>query len=171
MISLGIDIGGTGCKCVAFHQDGRQLAISYAEYPLTPGQVNLPPDILTDSVYSVISGCTGQLEHPEEIAAITISSFGESFVAVDDGGQALTDILLYFGNSESEEFSRLVSEIGQEKFMEIARRILLAVQNALYKEDCPASCLEISLHCGIYLLETDGKSLCGCIVSLPESSV
>lgn len=46
MISLGIDIGGTGCKCVAFSDQGEQLAIAYTEYPLTAGQVNLPPDIL-----------------------------------------------------------------------------------------------------------------------------
>ena len=26
MISLGIDIGGTGCKCVAFSDTGEQLA-------------------------------------------------------------------------------------------------------------------------------------------------
>ena len=29
MISLGIDIGGTGCKCVAFRDTGEQIAMSY----------------------------------------------------------------------------------------------------------------------------------------------
>ena len=33
MISLGIDIGGTGCKCVAFRDTGEQIAMSYREYP------------------------------------------------------------------------------------------------------------------------------------------
>ena len=121
MISLGVDIGGTGCKCVAFRDDGTQLAIAYAEYPLAAGQVNLPPDILTSSVFQVIAGCTAQLENRQDITAITISSFGESFVAVDEQGNALTDILLYFGNTESEEFSRLVKDIGEEEFMRIAR--------------------------------------------------
>lgn len=121
MISLGIDIGGTGCKCVAFRDDGTQLAIAYAEYPLAAGQVNLPPDILTSSVFQVIARCTAQLEDKQAIAAITVSSFGESFVAVDDAGNALTDILLYFGNTESEEFTQLVQRIGEEKFMETAR--------------------------------------------------
>lgn len=121
MISLGVDIGGTGCKCVAFHDDGTQLAIAYAEYPLVAGQVNLPPDILASSVFQVIAQCTAQLENKAQIAAITISSFGESFVAVDESGSALTDILLYFGNTESEQFSRLVQQVGEEKFMRIAR--------------------------------------------------
>ena len=121
MISLGVDIGGTGCKCVAFRDDGTQLAIAYAEYPLAAGQVNLPPDILASSVFQVIAECTAQLENKAQIAAITISSFGESFVAVDESGSALTDILLYFGNTESEQFSRLVQHVGEEKFMRIAR--------------------------------------------------
>ena len=121
MISLGIDIGGTGCKCVAFRDDGTQLAIAYTEYPLAAGQVNLPPDILTSSVFQVIARCTAQLEDKQDITAITVSSFGESFVAVDAEGNALTDILLYFGNTESQEFTDLVERIGQEAFMRITR--------------------------------------------------
>ena len=121
MISLGIDIGGTGCKCVAFRDDGEQLATAYTEYPLAAGQVNLPPDILTSSVFQVIARCTAQLEDKQAIAAITVSSFGESFVAVDEEGSALTDILLYFGNTESEEFAQLVERIKEETFMRIAR--------------------------------------------------
>lgn len=121
MISLGIDIGGTGCKCVAFRDDGTQLAIAYTEYPLVAGQVNLPPDTLTTSVFQVIARCTAQLEDRHDITSVTISSFGESFVAVDELGNALTDILLYFGNTESTEFSRLIQTIGEEKFMKIAR--------------------------------------------------
>ena len=121
MISLGIDIGGTGCKCVAFRDDGTQLAIAYTEYPLVSGSANLPPDVLTSSVFQTIARCTAQLENRFEITSITVSSFGESFVAVDELGNALTDIMLYFGNTESEEFSRLIQTIGEEKFMKIAR--------------------------------------------------
>lgn len=121
MISLGVDIGGTGSKCVAFRDDGTQLAIAYAEYPLAAGQVNLPPDILLSSVLEVIASCVSQLEDKQDIAAVTVSSFGESFVAVDEDGNALTDILLYFGNTETEAFTQLVQRIGEEKFMEITR--------------------------------------------------
>ena len=121
MISLGIDIGGTGCKCVAFRNDGTLLAISYEEYPLKAGQVNLPPDILISSVFKVITECTTKISDKKNIVTITVSSFGESFVAVDKEGKAITDILLYFGNSESAEFKRLVQDIGEKTFMQIAR--------------------------------------------------
>jgi len=121
MISLGIDIGGTGCKCVAFRDDGTLLFTAYAEYPLSSGQANLPPDILTDSVFKVISDCTAALPDKGEVVAITVSSFGESFVAVDKDGNPLTDILMYFGNTESAAFDQLVKSIGEERFMKIAR--------------------------------------------------
>ena len=34
MSLLGIDVGTTGCKVIAFHEDGEILAQAYGEYPL-----------------------------------------------------------------------------------------------------------------------------------------
>lgn len=121
MISLGIDIGGTGCKCVAFSDAGEQLALSYEEYPLAAGTVNLPPEILCRSVFHVIRACADKLSNKEDIAAITVSSFGESFVALDADGNPLDDIRMYFGNSESAAFDALVERVGAERFMDICR--------------------------------------------------
>ena len=121
MISFGVDIGGTGCKCVAFSDSGAQLALCYEEYPLAPGTVNLPPEVLKTSVFRVIRSCADQIPNREDIAAITVSSFGESFVAIDASGNALDDIRMYFGNSESAAFHSLVEQVGAETFMDICR--------------------------------------------------
>lgn len=121
MISLGIDIGGTGAKCVAFDENGEQKAISYVEYPLKAGMVNLPQDILTESIEKVIADCVKLLPDKKDVVAITVSSFGESFAAVDKDGKSLGDIILYFANAENEEFDSLVKKVGAEKFMRIAR--------------------------------------------------
>ena len=121
MISLGIDIGGTGAKCVAFRDDGQQLALSYMEYPNPPGKVNLEAEVLASSVLHVIRECVDALPDRSEVAAIAVSSFGESFVPVDAQGRALSDIIMYFANSSSGEFDALVEKVGAEKFMKIAR--------------------------------------------------
>jgi len=121
MISLGVDIGGTGAKCVAFRDDGEQLALSYIEYPNPPGKVNLEAEVLSASVVRVIRDCVDALPDKNEVAAITVSSFGESFVPVDADGKALTDIIMYFADSSSGEFDALVEKVGAEKFMQIAR--------------------------------------------------
>lgn len=122
MISLGVDIGGTGCKCVAFSDAGDQLALVYSEYQIAAGQETLSPGMLQDAVYHVISGCVEQLQQRvREIASLTISSFGESFVALDRDGRALGDILMYYGNTEDDEFRQLVAQVGEERFSEITR--------------------------------------------------
>lgn len=121
MISLGVDIGGTGAKCVAFRDDGEQLALSYIEYPNPPGKVNLEAEVLSSSVVKVIRDCVDALPDKNEVAAITVSSFGESFVPVDKDGKALTDIIMYFADSSSGEFDAMVEKVGAEKFMEVAR--------------------------------------------------
>ena len=121
MISLGVDIGGTGAKCVAFRDDGAQLALSYHEYPNPPGKVNLDAEVLASSVMRVIRECADSLSCKEDVAAITVSSFGESFVPVDAEGNALTDIIMYFADSSSEEFDNLVARVGPERFMKIAK--------------------------------------------------
>lgn len=121
MISLGIDIGGTGCKCVAFSDAGEQLALCYKEYAVPTGTVNLPPETITQAVFHVIRKCAAEVANREEIKAITVSSFGESFVAIDENGEALDEIRMYFGNSESAAFDALVEKVGAERFMEICR--------------------------------------------------
>lgn len=121
MISLGIDIGGTGAKCVAFDEKGNQKAISYIEYPLEAGMVNLPQGMLADSINKVIADCVKMLPDAREVVAITVSSFGESFAAVDKDGNPLGDIIMYFANTENAEFDELVRKVGEEKFMKIAR--------------------------------------------------
>lgn len=121
MISLGIDIGGTGCKCVAFDHTGVQLAMTYEEYPLAAGMVNLPPLVLAASVFRVIRSCVERLADKSDVAVMTVSSFGESFVAIDEAGNPVDDILMYFGNAESAAFDALVEKVGAERFMDICR--------------------------------------------------
>ncbi len=142
MVSLGVDIGGTGCKCVAFSDRGAQLALAYREYPNPPGKVNLDPIVLRDAVFAVIGQCAKALPDPKDVAAITVSSFGESFVPVGADGAPLTDIVLYFANSESDEFDRFVEKTGPEKIMEITRVLpdasyslakMLAVKKPVWK--------------------------------------
>ena len=88
-------------KCVAFDDHGAQLALSYIEYPNPPGKANLEPQVLSDSVVRVIRDCVQALPARDAVAAITVSSFGESFVPIDEHGAPLTDIIMYFANSGS----------------------------------------------------------------------
>ena len=69
-----------------FDDHGAQLALSYIEYPNPPGKANLEPQVLSDSVVRVIRDCVQALPARDAVAAITVSSFGESFVPIDEHG-------------------------------------------------------------------------------------
>lgn len=118
MVSLGVDVGGTGCKCVAFSERGAQLAMAYAEYPVPAGTDRLPADLLTECVFRVIRQCAAQVE---EVCAVTVSSFGESFVPLNEAGEAMTDILLYYSDGRNEAFEALVERAGKQRIMEITK--------------------------------------------------
>jgi len=121
MIFLGVDIGSSGCKCVAFCETGKKLAMKYEEYKTVPGALNLPPDLLIKSVFSVISGCVSEVESKNEIKAITVSSFGESFVPVSKAGKPLTDIIMYFADKARLELDSIVETVGAEEIMSTTR--------------------------------------------------
>lgn len=137
MYSLGIDIGGTGCKCVAFTSDGKQHAKAYTEYNLPSGTTTLPAGILRDSVLFVLGECLKEI-NPKEVGAITVASFGESFVAIDKAGKPIGDILLYYGNHDSSVFSKLVDKIGNDTFVKIAKVLpdpSFSLANMLYTKE------------------------------------
>ena len=137
MYSLGIDIGGTGCKCVAFTDDGVERAKAYKEYGLPSGSATLPPKTLADSVFFVLEECIKKID-AQKVCAITVASFGESFVAIDRDGQSVGDILLYFGNHDTSAFDRLIDGIGKDKFVRIAKLLpdpSFSLANMLYTKE------------------------------------
>ena len=141
MYSLGIDIGGTGCKCVAFTKDGVRHAKAYTEYNLPSGTTTLPPQILADSVLFVLGECLKEID-PKKVCAITVASFGESFVAVDKDGVPVGDILLYFGNHDTASFDKLIEKIGAETFVKIAKLLpdpSFSLANMLYTKEIAKS--------------------------------
>lgn len=121
MVCFGVDIGGTGCKCAAFDEDGVQLALCYKEYPVRAGTDRLDALVLWQCVCRVIADCAQTLPNPNVVTSMAISSFGESFVALDACAEPLEDIALYFSCQESKDFAQLVETVGARRIMEITR--------------------------------------------------
>ena len=119
MIFLGVDIGSSGCKCVAFDDDGQKLATQYKDFQTAPGASTLPCDLLIKSVFSVVSGCTAQIRYKSTIRSITVSSFGESFVPISKTGKPLTDVIMYFAEKARTELDCLTSAVSSDEIMSI----------------------------------------------------
>jgi xylulokinase len=121
MVFLGLDIGSSGCKCVAFDETGKKLAKQYEEYQTAPGAPRLSPELLKKAVFSVITGCASCISDKNDIKSITVSSFGESFVPISKEGKPLTDIIMYFADKARFELDCLVSRVDSDEIMSVTR--------------------------------------------------
>jgi len=97
---LGLDIGSTGCKAVAFNDGGRELATAYREYPvLSPkeGWAEIDSRRVRALGLEVIRE-TARACRRNRIRGFCISSQGEAFTPIGPGGTILGNAMLSFDN-------------------------------------------------------------------------
>ncbi len=103
MSLLGIDVGTTGCKVIAFRQDGDILAQAYGEYPLIhpqPGSSELDTNVVWDKIATGIKHVAAQTQ-AEPIEAISVASQGEAVTPVAADGSILTNAITTFDDRAS----------------------------------------------------------------------
>lgn len=104
---IGIDIGTTSTKSVAFGAGGIMLGSFAVEYPLIqerPGWAEQEPDVI---IAAVVQSVRGALDRSglkgSDVAALGMSSAMHSVIAVDAGGRPLTRSITWAdGRSEME---------------------------------------------------------------------
>ena len=93
MSLLGIDVGTTGCKVIAFREDGTLLAQAYGEYPLThpqPGWSELDANVVWENIATGIQQVATQTKS-DPIEAISVASQGEAVTPVSATGQNFSE--------------------------------------------------------------------------------
>ncbi len=115
----GLDIGTTGCKLTVFDEKGTQLKTSYCDYPRQKktGMDEVDASAILDGVYSVITDIAK--EYPN-ISGIGVTSFGETFVAVDANGKPLRNSMLYTDPRGAEQCKVLCDKLTAEHIADIA---------------------------------------------------
>ena len=114
----GLDIGTTGCKLTAFDNEGECLGRVYREYPNTRSSSGheLDPLRLLDGVMEVLA--ESAVRWPE-IVAIGITSFGETFVMLDENDLPLRPAMLYTDPRGKQECDMLRDAVGKEDLIQI----------------------------------------------------
>jgi Sugar (pentulose and hexulose) kinases len=118
MVFLGLDIGSTGCKCAAFGINGTPIHVVYREYPVCAGYADIDADDLFCAAAGVIEGCAAMVGR-DNIAAIGVTSFGESTVAVDRSGNALSRFIMYTDKRGADQTNRLIEKAGYNRIADI----------------------------------------------------
>lgn len=111
MALMGLDIGSTGCKAMVFSDDGKPLSHAYSEYESCTSVFETNGNIIWNNAREVISESAFGIK--DKIKALSISSFGESFVMIDKSGDVLMNTMLYTdprGTKQSEKYKSVFSE-------------------------------------------------------------
>lgn len=98
MSLLGIDVGTTGCKAIAFNEEGQIIAQAYGEYPLIhlqPGWSELDSRVVWDIVANAVKRVASQTKH-DPIEAFAVSSQGEAVTPISKSGEILDNAITTF---------------------------------------------------------------------------
>lgn len=120
---LGLDAGTTSVKAALFDDQGRCLGIGREEYQLhTPSaeQAELDAEIYWQSSINAIHTAIGQGDvNPAQVRAISVSSQGETTIALDDKGQQLRPALVWLDNRSTSQAEKLASQFDSQEVYEI----------------------------------------------------
>ncbi|RYG53723.1 MAG: gluconate kinase [Chitinophagaceae bacterium] len=94
---LGIDIGTTNTKAVAYDLQGKPVAQANSTYPFISEHERfheLDPRALFNAVIDVMKGVLDKIP-PEQLAGVSFSSAMHGLIAVDDKGEPLTNMITW----------------------------------------------------------------------------
>jgi gluconokinase len=113
-VVLGVDIGTTSAKAVAFDAGARALGRGEAPYPLLepePGQAVQDPAVVVDGIIDAIrAAVAGTRDHGVRIEALSFSGAMHSLAGLDAGGRALTPLVTWGDMRATEQAERLRAE-------------------------------------------------------------
>ena len=144
MSLLGLDVGTTGCKAIAFDLEGKPLAQAYREYPLLhpqPGFSELDTEYLWQSVTEVLKEVNHEVRS-DPAQALSVSCQGEAVTAVDGEGTALCNFSVSFDHRTIPQCLWWREHLGAKRLFEITGMPLHAMYTInkimWYKQNQPA---------------------------------
>ncbi len=116
MSLMGIDVGTTGCKVVAFDHSGVVLAQASREYPLLspqPGWYELDPEQVWSFVCDCLREVNAQLRH-DPATALALSSQGEAMIPVTRDGKVLANSPVSSDRRNLSQTAAMEAALGKE---------------------------------------------------------
>jgi xylulokinase len=126
MSLLGIDVGTSGCKTVAFSEDGQALASAYREYATQrpePGWAELDSREVWECVRKNIAEVAASVRN-DPVGALCVSSMGEATTPVSLDRRVLGPCILSSDTRGSEYIRDLERSITQEEFYGVNPNVL-----------------------------------------------
>ncbi len=114
MLIIGLDIGTSGCKATVFDGALHALTYAYREYAAiyTAEGYELDASLVWDKVQEVVAEAAHEARGRGEVAAISVSSFGEAVVLLDGQDRVLRNSILYTDARGQRECEQLCTAFG-----------------------------------------------------------
>ena len=112
---MGIDIGTTGCKVIAFDNKGDALATAYREYPVlspNPGWAELDSRAVINHCKDCITQVAMDVKDSDPVVAIAASSQGEAFTVIDCNDKYLCNAMVSSDMRCQKQVRQLTEQIG-----------------------------------------------------------
>ncbi|MCY3831630.1 MAG: FGGY family carbohydrate kinase [Chloroflexi bacterium] len=116
MSLMGIDVGTTGCKVVAFAETGAVLDQAGREYPLIspqPGWYELDPERVWRDVCACLREVNAQIGH-DPVSALAISSQGEAMTPIARDGRILANSPISSDTRNRAQAAEMEAALGAE---------------------------------------------------------
>lgn len=126
MVVLGLDIGTTSTKGIAFNEQGEALAAAQREYDLLrpkPGYYELDSRRMLGSIREVIRDVAGQVGKGR-IGGIASSALGEAVLPVDRKGNPLSNTIAALDHRAVEQAQTLAESIDPAEFFRLTGQSL-----------------------------------------------
>lgn len=117
MIVGGLDVGTTGCKIALYNEKAVLIDSFYYEYQTV--HKNGTHEIDFSDVRSGVLSLLKDAVSKHHIDALGVTSFGETFVMLDENDNVLTPSMLYTDPRGEEQCDYLLEKIGKDKLIEI----------------------------------------------------
>ncbi|MCL4517398.1 MAG: gluconokinase [Firmicutes bacterium] len=113
---LGVDVGTSGCRAVAFNEEFRVLAGASKEYAVIsprPGWAEQDPELILESVVEVLKRVlTDPAVHGEKPVAVGMATFMHSLIGLDGDGKPLTNAIIWADLRSAREAEWLKDHYG-----------------------------------------------------------
>lgn len=118
MIIGGLDVGTTGCKLTAYDDKGNFIYNSYKEYEVC--RENGEHEIDAENIFSAVCEVIRDTAEKYELSVIGITTFGETFVVLDENDEVLLPSMLYTDPRGEAECAELCEKLGKERLTYIS---------------------------------------------------
>ncbi len=126
---LGIDIGTSSCKAALFDRNGKivgQITKDYSVFYPHPGWAEQNPEDWWEAVCAAVRALISDHQiHPDEIAGIGVDGQSWSAIAIDKGGNVLTNTPIWMDTRAEECCAELDKQIGREAVFQVCGNPLM----------------------------------------------